>query len=308
MEFRVWLFCLNETHTLTHARTHARTRARTHVHVDRNSHANKRACLNGLVRKRTESIHSTRNRFAFVKNAEKRQENTKAKAKAKKKEAVATVLSAGVAAAAAAEIALKNVVHCYIDQFDVFERAQLHSSNGMEWNGFIQSGKNSHSIECFQRNWIFSLLTFCIRSFQVGWLTVIGAAAATAKAETSDGTITTNGDDPHRYCLYHLSGMNIRIQSNTVKAIEVHVSMRNSKLQQKCNWNCNRTMYKRTPYTYMVVLDAVYKHTKLCTFMQFFSLFVVVVVRSDFFCEPFYCRPWQQKKYYAVHVIVTYRR
>lgn len=41
----------------------------------------------------------------------------------------ATAVSAGVAA----EIALKNAVHCYIDQFDVFERAQLHSSNGMEW-------------------------------------------------------------------------------------------------------------------------------------------------------------------------------
>lgn len=293
-----------------HTHTHGRTDARTHVHVDRNSHANKRACLNGLVRKRIESIHSTRNRFAFVKNAEKRQQNTKAKAK--KKEAVATVLSAGVAAAAA-EIALKNVVHCYIDQFDVFERAQLHSSNGMEWNGMdsFKAVKTHIVLSVFSETGFFSLLTFCIRSFQVGWLTVIGAAAAataTAKAETSDGTITTNGDDPHRYCLYHLSGMNIRIQSNTVKAIEVHVSMRNSKLQQKCNWNCNRTMYKRTPYTYMVVLDAVYKHTKLCTFIQFFSLFVVVVVRSDFFCEPFYCRPWQQKKYYAVHVIVTYRR
>lgn len=96
--------------------------------------------------------------------------------------AVATVVSAGVAAA---EIALKNAVHCYIDQFDVFERAQLHSSNGMDSFKAVKT----HIVLSFQRNWIFSLLTFCIRSFQVGWLTVIGAAAA--ETETSDGTITT---------------------------------------------------------------------------------------------------------------------
>lgn len=144
----------------------------------------------------------------------------------------------------------------------------------MEWNG-MDSFKAVKTHIVFKRNWIFSAAFIVrIRSFQVGWLTIVGAAA------TSDGTITTTTTTSttsttiHIVTVYASISVGIRIQSNTVKAIEVHVSMRNqiattTKMQLKLQtYNVHVQAYIHIWLFHMLCCTSTQSYAHSCIFFS----------------------------------------